>query len=101
MRVTRPNPTGVESFDHTAVSRLREYRAAVQALDKLVHEKVCSGCGSRHWKEGRGLKGADIICVICRVPHLGYCFESDHEGPAPRSESSQRAAATGRGRGRG
>lgn len=36
-RVSESNPTGVRSFDHTALAALPEYRQLQAALDKLAH----------------------------------------------------------------
>ena len=72
-RVSRANPTGVESFDHAAVSRLPEYRAAVQALDKLVHaiERSELGVVQPQWlKMVRRMAASLPFADAC---HMGDC----------------------------
>lgn len=51
----------------------------------------CSWCGGQHSKES---SPGGHVCVLCHVPHMGYCFEPNHEGDAPGSAAAKKAAQT-------
>jgi hypothetical protein len=52
-RLSKGNPTGVDSFDHTHVMHLEEYQMALQSLNELVQamNNDDSGVGQKDWLE--------------------------------------------------